>query len=111
MYPAALPRASRVETVLADRSGYVRELRADAVGLASVLLGAGRDRIDAAVDHAAGIVLRAKPGDSVKSGEPVAELHVGAGARVGEARARLLSGLVIGDEPPLLPPLVREVVR
>ncbi len=109
--PAALPRASRVETVLADRSGYVRELRADAVGLASVLLGAGRDRIDAAVDHAAGIVLRAKPGDSVKSGEPVAELHVGAGARVGEARARLLSGLVIGDEPPLLPPLVREVVR
>jgi pyrimidine-nucleoside phosphorylase len=109
--PGMLPRASRVETVLADRSGYVRELRADAVGAASVLLGAGRDRIDAVVDHAAGIVLRAKPGDPVTSGDAIAELHAGAGARVGDARARLLSGLVIGDEPPVIPPLVREVVR
>ncbi|HSA57019.1 MAG TPA: thymidine phosphorylase, partial [Gemmatimonadaceae bacterium] len=109
--PATLPRATRIETVLAERSGYVRELRADAVGLASMLLGAGRDRIDAVVDHAAGIVLRAKPGDPVKSGEAIAELHAGAGARVADARARLLSGLVIGDEPPVVPPLVREVVR
>jgi pyrimidine-nucleoside phosphorylase len=109
--PRSLPRASQIETVLADRSGYVRELRADAVGLTSLLLGAGRDRLDAAVDHAAGVVLRAKPGDPVKSGDAIAELHAGAGARVGEATARLLSGLVIGDTPPVVSPLVREVVR
>jgi thymidine phosphorylase len=106
-----LPASPVVETVVAGRAGFIREMRADDVGAASVLLGAGRDRVDAAVDPAAGILLRARVGDRVAAGEPIAELHVGAGGRVAEARARLTQGVVIGDDAPAGQPLVLDVIR
>ena len=106
-----LPASPVVETVMAGRAGFIREMRADDVGAASVLLGAGRDRVDAAVDPAAGILLRARVGDRVAAGEPIAELHVGAGGRVAEARARLTQGVVIGDDAPAGQPLVLDVIR
>ena len=106
-----LPRSAMVETIVARRAGFVRELRADGVGQASVLLGAGRETADAAVDPAAGIVLRARRGDRVAPGDAVAELHAGTGARVADARARFDASLIIGDEPPASQPLILGVVR
>jgi pyrimidine-nucleoside phosphorylase len=106
-----LPASPVVETVVAGRAGFIREMRADDVGAASVLLGAGRDRVDAVVDPAAGILLRARVGDRVAAGEPIAELHLGAGGRVAEARARFTQGVVIGDDAPAGQPLVLDVIR
>ena len=106
-----LPRSAVVETIVARRAGFIRELRADGVGQASVLLGAGRETADVAVDPAAGILLRARRGDRVAAGDAVAELHAGAGARVADARARFEASLVIGDEPPPAQPLILGVVR
>jgi pyrimidine-nucleoside phosphorylase len=106
-----LPASPVVETVVAGRAGFIREMRADDVGAASVLLGAGRDRVDAVVDPAAGILLRARVGDRVAAGEPIAELHLGAGGRVAEARARFTQGVVIGDDAPAGQPMVLDVIR
>jgi pyrimidine-nucleoside phosphorylase len=107
-HPERLPKAPSVELVKAEREGYVRAIRADAVGLACVLLGAGRDRLGAAVDPAAGIVLRARPGDRVRAGETIAELHIGFGARIADARAQFSQAVVIGDDPPPETPLILE---
>jgi pyrimidine-nucleoside phosphorylase len=108
--PDRLPRARTVETFVADRPGFVRQVRADRVGLASMLLGAGRDRLDAEIDPAAGIVLRAAPGDRVDRGDAIADLHSGGGARVTEARSIFASAVVIGDDPPVAQPTVMGVV-
>ena len=51
-----------VRAVAAPRAGYVRELGAIRVGNAAVHLGAGRRTKDDDVDHAVGIVCRAKRG-------------------------------------------------
>jgi thymidine phosphorylase len=109
--PKQLPTSRTIEPVTAGRDGFVREMRADAVGIASVLLGAGRDHVDASIDPAAGIVLHARPGDRVRAGQTIAELHVGVGGRVDDGRARFLAGVVIGDEPPVKKPLIIEVVH
>jgi pyrimidine-nucleoside phosphorylase len=74
--PARLPRAPRVETLRATRSGFVAGIAADMVGIASVRLGAGREKKGEAIDHRSGVVLHAKVGDRVERGEPYAEVHV-----------------------------------
>ena len=74
--PSKLPRAPRVETLRASRTAYVSAIAADQVGIASVRLGAGREKKGEAIDHRTGIVLHAKVGDRVERGEPYADVHV-----------------------------------
>jgi pyrimidine-nucleoside phosphorylase len=83
--PSRLARAKTVTTLRAGRSGYVARLDAEAIGLASVRLGAGREKKGDPIDHASGIVLRAKPGDRVAKGEPYAEVHASGRSGDGEA--------------------------
>ena len=89
--PSRLPRAPRVETLRAPRTAYVAAIEADRVGLASVHLGAGREKKGEPIDHRTGILLHAKVGDRVERGAPFAEVHVagkpGDGAAVEEVRS------------------------
>ena len=71
-----LPRAPRVETLRAPRTAVVSGVAADGIGLASVHLGAGREKKGDAIDLRTGIVLHAKVGDRVERGAPYAEVHV-----------------------------------
>jgi thymidine phosphorylase len=86
--------------VTADRGGYVTTLDAELVGRASVALGAGRDRVEDPVDPAVGIMVVAKPGDAVRAGDPVLEMHFRDRAKL-DAAIRLTSrAITIGDQPP-----------
>jgi pyrimidine-nucleoside phosphorylase len=97
---ARLPHVADRHLVTADRGGYVTALNAELVGRASVALGAGRDRVEDPVDPAVGIMVVAKPGDAVRAGAPVLELHFRDRARL-EAALRLATrAITIGDEPP-----------
>jgi pyrimidine-nucleoside phosphorylase len=95
-----MPHVADRHIVAASRAGFVTAVDAAIVGRASVALGAGRDRVDDAVDPAVGIMVAAKPGDAVRAGAPVLELHYRDRARL-EAAIRLTSqAITIGDEPP-----------
>jgi pyrimidine-nucleoside phosphorylase len=72
---AALPTAPVVREAVAPRDGYVGSLGAVGVGNAALRLGAGRRTKDDDIDHAVGIVLHKKRGDSVAAGELLAEIH------------------------------------
>jgi thymidine phosphorylase len=97
---ALLPEAPDRTTVAAVGEGYLRALRAEAIGRASNVLGAGRSRVEDPVDHAVGIMLRAKPGDPVRAGQPILELHHRGGRGLEPARRLCEQAIVIGDEPP-----------
>jgi pyrimidine-nucleoside phosphorylase len=73
--PGRLPRAPHVEILHATRTAYVRRIAADAVGIASVRLGAGREKKCDPIDHRTGIVLHAKIGARVARGAAFAEVH------------------------------------
>ena len=73
--PARLPRAPKVETLRAPRTAYVAEIAADRIGIASVHLGAGREKKGDPIDHRTGIVLHAKVGDRVERGQGYADVH------------------------------------
>jgi pyrimidine-nucleoside phosphorylase len=108
--PSLLPRAEHVEPVEAPEEGYLQALDAYWVGQAALLLGAGRDRIDASVDVAAGLILAAKPPDELKKGQPLAMLHTNDPALLGPAKEAFLEGVRIGQRPPAPRRLVHEVL-
>ena len=104
---APLPRAGHRQAVLpAPRDGYVARLDALAVGIAAWRLGAGRARKEDSVSHAAGVRCLAKPGDRVRAGEPVLELHADDPGRFAAAIEALDGALSVTAEPPVLPPLI-----
>jgi pyrimidine-nucleoside phosphorylase len=72
---APLPQAPVVEQVAADVSGVVQRCHALAIGEAATRLGAGRAGKGDSVDHAVGIVVHRKRGDTVSEGEPLATVH------------------------------------
>ncbi|WP_433176169.1 thymidine phosphorylase [Actinoallomurus sp. CA-150999] len=86
---AALPVAKETHEVLATESGVLARLDAYGVGVAAWRLGAGRARKEDPVAHAAGIVLHAKPGDTVRAGQPLMTLHADDPARFERALAAL----------------------
>jgi len=74
--PSRLPQAPVIVEVKAESSGFVSAIEAEQLGLAAMLLGAGRATKDAVIDYAVGVMLRKKVGDSVEAGETIALLHV-----------------------------------
>ncbi|WP_043648238.1 thymidine phosphorylase [Nocardia thailandica] len=72
---APLPVARHTETVTATSAGTLTRVDAMDVGIAAWRLGAGRARQGEAVQAGAGVVLHAKPGDTVTAGQPLFTLH------------------------------------
>jgi thymidine phosphorylase len=96
-----LPQAAHRQGALpADASGWVTRLDARAVGVAAWRLGAGRARKEDDVSRTAGVRCLAKPGDYVRRGEYVLELHADDPARFGPALEAVDGALAIGGEPP-----------
>ncbi len=106
-----LPHVPVSDRFPAARSGFVGDMQADLIGRAAMVLGAGRERLDTIIDPAAGLVLRAKPGDRVAAGDPLVDLYAGAGARLDEARDLLARAITISPAPLALQPLVLGVVQ
>jgi thymidine phosphorylase len=72
---AALPTPRESQVVTAPRSGVLVRQEALPFGIAAWRLGAGRARQQDPVQHAAGIDLHAKPGDTVTEGQPLFTMH------------------------------------
>ena len=106
---ASLPVAREKHVVAAPASGTLARLDAYGVGVAAWRLGAGRARKEDPVSAAAGVVMLAKPGDPLRAGQPLLELHSDDPARFGWALEALEGGDDIGD-PPAPRPLVIERV-
>jgi pyrimidine-nucleoside phosphorylase len=107
---ARLPVADYQVTVPAPSTGRLAPLDAGRVGRAAVALGAGRDRVDADVDPAAGIEILLPAGADVREGEAVLVVSGSDRVRVDVARGLLAVAIRIVDEVPTPEPLIRETL-
>ncbi|MBC1946263.1 pyrimidine-nucleoside phosphorylase [Listeria booriae] len=73
--PSKLPQAEFKIDVPAKESGVVSEIVADEIGIAAMLLGAGRATKEDEINLAVGIMLRKKVGDKVEAGEPLVTIY------------------------------------
>jgi pyrimidine-nucleoside phosphorylase len=108
--PSKLPSARLVEEVAAPRDGYVAGLNAREVGLTSMLLGGGRAKKGDEIDHAVGVILRAKIGDYVRQGDPLLVIHANDQAKLAGAKQRLLAAYDWRDDPVERPVLLHQII-
>lgn len=97
--PERLPRARWVREIPAPADGYLAEVRAYEVGMAAVVLGAGRARKGEPIDPAVGVIVHHKVGDAVRRGEPLFTVHANDEGRLAEAEAWLARAVRIQEEP------------
>jgi pyrimidine-nucleoside phosphorylase len=109
--PSRLPSTPDRDAVTAATTGMVSALKAEAIGRAAVLLGAGRDRLDAQIDPGVGLTIAAPVGTAVSAGDPVIIVHHRGGRGLPEARRLLESAITISDGLPSRRPLILERIE
>ena len=108
--PGRLPHAKNTARVDSRRAGYVTAIHCEQVGVASMLLGGGREKKEDSVDPAVGLVLEKKIGDAVEVGENLCTVHYNLDARLVPSMRLLSASFEIGDQAPLAAPLVRKII-
>ena len=103
---AELPVAKESETIVASADGVLTELDALSVGVAAWRLGAGRARKEDAVQAGAGVRLHAKPGDTVKAGQPLMTLLTDTPEKFDRAKEALEGAAVVSPEATAIQPLI-----
>ena len=93
-----LPTPKSVLKVLAQEDGYVTKIKAEEVGKAAMVIGAGRATKEDEVDHAVGIELKKKVGDKVEKGDLIAEIYYNDDKNIESSKAMLLDAYIIGNE-------------
>jgi pyrimidine-nucleoside phosphorylase len=73
--PSKLPAASYMIEVPAKTSGFVAEITAETIGVAAMMLGAGRVTKESTIDLAVGVILHKKVGDFVQAGDSLVTIH------------------------------------
>jgi thymidine phosphorylase len=95
------------QPVLATESGVIKSIDARELGLAAIVLGAGRTRADQAVDPAAGIVLEVGLGARVERGQPLATLHTSRREQASAVAGRVRSAFQVATKSRKIVPQAR----
>lgn len=104
--PKKFPTPKHSLRVRAESGGYISFMDTEGIGIASVMLGAGRERKESRIDYGAGIVLHKKYPDYVQEKEVIATLYADDEERLLPAKEKLLSSIRFGKERPPARPLI-----
>ncbi|HIE24712.1 MAG TPA: thymidine phosphorylase [Anaerolineales bacterium] len=94
---AKFSKAKLIETVNAPLSGNLAQIHARIVGETAVALGAGRAQKGDSIDHAVGIIIHHKVGDSLNEGEPLFTIHANDAALLAQAKEDILKAHIFSD--------------
>jgi pyrimidine-nucleoside phosphorylase len=97
--------------VKAQEEGYVYELNAEKVGIASLLAGAGRETKDDVIDYGAGIILSKKMGSYVNKGDILATIYTSDMSRIEKSEEMLLSAYTISNEKPAKVDIIHKIIE
>lgn len=105
-----LPKAPVVGEVPAPRAGHIAAIDGEALGLAVVRLGGGRQVETDKVNPAVGLTEVINLGDRVERGDPLAVIHAADEAEAEAAAHAVLAAVTIGARPEI-PPLIFERIE
>ena len=105
------PKAEFAYEVKSEKSGYISRMDAEKIGIASVILGAGREKKGDPVDFSAGIILKKKTGEKVEAGDTLAVLYTNNREKIPEAEKKFISAFEFSVQPVKRNPLIYKVVN
>jgi pyrimidine-nucleoside phosphorylase len=107
--PSVLPQAAEVEVFRSPAEGTVIRIEPRRIGQAIVELGGGRRTIEDQIDPAVGFVIPTKPGQRVRTGEPLASVFASDRKGIEIGLKALKEGIVIGEKGRLMPLITHRV--
>ena len=105
-----LPNATGVREITSPRAGYVSAIDAEDIGMASAMIGAGRNTKEDTIDPAVGVILEVKVGQKVEAGAVLCRLYYTREDNLEEASEQVEDAFRISAQPPEERELILEVV-
>ena len=106
-----LPIAKNKMEVFSNKEGYVSKIKAEEVGKAAMIIGAGRATKEDEVDHAVGLKILKKVGDKIEKGEKIAEIYYNDAKNVEDSKNMILDAYVLQNEKVLEPKAILEIIE
>ncbi|OPX43644.1 pyrimidine-nucleoside phosphorylase [Ruminiclostridium hungatei] len=100
------PRAKYIFEYKSETAGHICSMKTDTIGVASLVLGAGRETKESSIDYAAGIYFHKKTGEKVEKGEVIATLYTNREEKLAEACGLLKQAVELSDARPEEKPLI-----
>lgn len=91
-----LPTPKSVLEVYSNEEGYITKIKAEEIGKAAMVIGAGRATKEDKVDHAVGLLLKKKVGDKVQVGDLIAEIYYNDSKDIESSKNMILDAFVVG---------------
>ncbi len=92
-----LPESEGRLEVYSETSGYISKIKAEEIGKAAMIIGAGRATKEDEIDHAVGIRILKKVGDEVEKGEKLAEIYYNSNKNLEDSKKMLLDAYIITE--------------
>lgn len=97
--------------ISSEREGYIEHTDAEKIGLASVILGAGREKKGDPIDSSAGIVLKKKTGDRVEKGDTLAIFYTDDESKIEEAKREFFEAFTFDNKKPPAQKLIYRIIK
>ncbi len=105
-----LPAAKKIDSLKADRDGYISHIDCEEIGLAAMMLGAGRETKDSVIDMGVGLKLVKHVGDRISKGDVLAELYLNPERDNNRAIKRLREAIKFSDSKVVAQKLILDIV-
>jgi pyrimidine-nucleoside phosphorylase len=105
-----LPAAKKTDTLKAERDGYISKIDCEEIGLAAMMLGAGRETKESVIDMGVGLKLIKHVGDRISKGDVLAELYLNPDRDNSRAISRLREAIKLSDKEVVAQKLILDIV-
>lgn len=105
------PKAEYSYDIFSEDDGYISSMDTEKIGLASVILGAGRESKEDSIDFSTGIIIYKKTGEKINKGEAIATLFTNRKESLADAEKVYRSAVFVSSEKPKDKPLIYEIIR
>ena len=109
--PSLFESSKYVYEVKTEHAGYISHMNAETIGIASVVLGAGREKKEDSIDYKAGISLLKKTGSYVNVGDTIAILYTDLEDKIIDAEKMILDTIEMSDNKPADEKLIYEIIK
>jgi pyrimidine-nucleoside phosphorylase len=105
-----MPSAKFHTEIKSSKAGYLVATRCRDFGLALAVMEGGRNRKEDAIDPGVGLEFHKRIGDQVNTGEKLITIRYNSEAKFAEVQKLLENAFILGEQEPLMPPLIRQVI-
>lgn len=95
--------------IVSEQDGYVKEINSEEVGIATMMLGAGRERKEDSIDHEVGVKLHVKIGDKISKGDKLFTIYSNKDNN-DDVKTKLANSITITKEEVTKPPVIYKIV-